>query len=263
MEKQIINSVQEKVKQADMVLVGIGEEFEETAFLQGKKRYADICGEIARTGKQWVVPYVNYLFLKEDEKLKQAYREILHLLQGKNYFVMTYCMDGIIFQTDIDKERLVEFCGSWRYFTCGEAACPQPTKKESEELYTSIEACVKGEESWDQLKSPVCEEYHVPYEFNSLYSEHFEEPLYKENWDRYLKWLQGTLNKKLCILELGAGMRNLNTIRIRFEKVAELNLKSELIRIHESFSQLPAGLDGRGTAIRQNAVCAMAEFGKI
>ena len=113
------------------------------------------------------------------------------------------------------------------------------------------------------MKAPVSLKTCQPCEFNTLYAEHFEEPNYKENWDRYLKWLQGTLNKKLCILELGAGMRNLNTIRIRYEKIAELNLKSDFIRIHEYLYQIPAGLAERGTGIHKNAVYAMEELEKM
>lgn len=246
-----------------MVLVGIGEEFEDTGFLQENTNYGEVCRKIAEAGKQWVVPYVNYLFLKEDERLKQAYETILHLLADKNYFVMTYCMDGILSSMDIDKSRLVEFCGGWRFFTCEEAGEAQPGEEETEALYADIASCVRGEKSWSQLKCPVCKENGSPYEFNSLYSAHFEEPQYKENWDRYLKWLQGTLHKNLCILELGAGMRNLNTMRLRFEKIAELNVKSELIRIHEHLYQIPAALNGRGIGFQKNAVYAMEEFPKI
>ena len=211
-EANSLMEIKEKIQAADMVLVGIGEEFEDEAFLQEKENYAEICGKIAEAGAQWVVPYVNYLFLKEDTRLKKAYEGLTSLLQGKNYFILSYCMDGLLSEQELKPDRMAEFCGNWRHFT------GEPEENEKIALYREIEACVRGEKSFRDLKAPVSLKNCQPCEFNTLYAEHFEEPNYKENWDRYLKWLQGTLNKKLCILELGAGMRNLNTIRIRYEK---------------------------------------------
>lgn len=256
-EANSLMEIKEKIQAADMVLVGIGEEFEDEAFLQEKENYAEICGKIAEAGAQWVVPYVNYLFLKEDTRLKKAYEGLTSLLQGKNYFILSYCMDGLLSEQELKPDRMAEFCGNWRHFT-GESE-----ENEKIALYREIEACVRGEKSFRDLKAPVSLKNCQPCEFNTLYAEHFEEPNYKENWDRYLKWLQGTLNKKLCILELGAGMRNLNTIRIRYEKIAELNLKSDFIRIHEYLYQIPAGLAERGTGIQKNAVYAMEELEKM
>ena len=256
-EANSLMEIKKKIQAADMVLVGIGEEFEDEAFLREKENYAEICGKIAEAGAQWVVPYVNYLFLKEDTRLKKAYEGLTSLLQGKNYFILSYCMDGLLSDQELKPDRMAEFCGNWRHFT------GEPEENEKIALYREIEACVRGEKSFRDLKAPVSLKTCQPCEFNTLYAEHFEEPNYKENWDRYLKWLQGTLNKKLCILELGAGMRNLNTIRIRYEKIAELNLKSDFIRIHEYLYQIPAGLAERGTGIQKNAVYAMEELKKM
>ena len=41
---------------------------------------------------------------------------------------------------------------------------------------------------------------------------------YQKQWEKYTKWLQGTLNKKLCILELGVELNLPSIIRWPFEK---------------------------------------------
>ena len=81
-EANSLMEIKEKIQAADMVLVGIGEEFEDEAFLQEKEIYAEICGKIAEAGAQWVVRYVNYLFLNEDTRLKNSYEGLTSLLQG-------------------------------------------------------------------------------------------------------------------------------------------------------------------------------------
>ena len=45
-----------------------------------------------------------------------------------------------------------------------------------------------------------------------------------DSWETYTKWLQGTLNRNLVILELGVGMELPQLIRFPFEKVAYLSL---------------------------------------
>ena len=44
-----------------------------------------------------------------------------------------------------------------------------------------------------------------------------------DSWETYTKWLQGTLNRNLVILELGVGMELPQLIRFPFEKVAYFN----------------------------------------
>ena len=84
----IVNSLELKkiLEEADMILVGIGEDFEEKRYLQERKEYCDCCGKIAQAHVEWVMPYVNRLFLKEDDKLRSAYQELAKLLEGRNYF---------------------------------------------------------------------------------------------------------------------------------------------------------------------------------
>ena len=71
----------------------------------------------------------------------------------------------------------------------------------------------------------------------------------EEGWEIYMKWLQGTLNKKLLVLELGVGLKYPDVIRFPFEKVTYFNQKAELIRVHDRLFQLPAELVGRGSSM--------------
>lgn len=72
-------------------------------------------------------------------------------------------------------------------------------------------------------------------------------------WDIYLKWLQGTLHKKLLVLELGVGLRYPDLIRFPFEKTVFYNQRAELVRIHDKLFQLPVELKGRGISVEENA----------
>ena len=90
--------------------------------------------------------------------------------------------------------------------------------------------------------------------FNQITTPGYLEEGYLPQWEKYQKWLQGTLNHKLCILELGAGMEYPSVIRFPFERVAFFNQKSELIRVHGRLYQMTAELKDRGTPIQADPV---------
>ena len=72
------------------------------------------------------------------------------------------------------------------------------------------------------------------------------------DWERYRKWLSCTLNKKLCILELGVGFQYPSVIRWPFEKTAFLNNKASFVRVNSKFFQLSEELKGKAISIPQN-----------
>lgn len=254
--------IKKKLEEADMILVGIGEEFAETDFLDANAEYRQISMAAAKAGAQWVIPYVNHLFLKDDNHLKDAYGELAKLLEGKNYFVISTCMDGMFSETGVRLDRVVEPCGSCFRMQC-KKGCPDSVESSDERLLKQIAMCCESKNFTQMPDRPVCKSCGEPMECNSLYAEHYAEEGYREQWEAYTKWLQGTLNRKLCVLELGAGMMFAGVHRFRFEKIVGLNKKAELIRVHRNLYQLPEEIGDRGLGISQNAVEFMAQMKEV
>lgn len=166
------------IQEADMVLVGIGTEFNSRN--------------------------------QEKDTLMDAYRHLSGLLDRKNYFIVTLNTDDLIFDSELNEERIVAPCGS------------------------------------DSMGNVVT---------NSDYDESW----YLPQWEKYRLWLQGTVNRKLCILELGVGFEYPAVIRFAFEKIAYFNQKCRMYRIHEKLAQLTPEIRDRCTAVRQNAVEFLTE----
>ena len=251
--------IRKKLEEADMVLVGIGEEFAETDFLTDNPLYRQTCNVVAEAGAQWVMPYVNRFFMKEDSRLHKAYRAIANLLNGKNYYVISTCMDGMIADAGLREERVVEPCGTCFKMQC-KNGCPGSVQQTDEMLFKEAALFCEGRKKIGELALPVCACCGEPMVYNSLYAEQYLEEGYRDKWELYTKWLQGTVNRKLCILELGSGMMFAGVLRFRFEKIVGLNQKAELIRIHQNLYQLPEEIGGRGCGISQNAVEFMAQM---
>ena len=203
MEMKSKQKWKELIEENEYILVGVGEEWE-----------SDEMGE----------------------ELSEAYERLAGMLAGTDYFVVTTAMDGWIWKTDLDKNRIVAPCGNRNFLQCSAACC--------EEIWRREEAPEGGQ-------CPRCGASLVP---NTVEEKPYVEAGYLPQWKAYMTWLQRSLNRKLLLLELGVGFRTPTVIRWPFEKTAYLNQKSTFYRVHEKLFQLPDNLDGRGNAVAKNSV---------
>lgn len=202
MENEPVKDLKELINDSDYVLVGIGEEWESDG----------------RT-----------------EEILDAYGKLAGFLSGKDFFLVTTATDGLIYKTEIDKERIVAPCGDRNYLQCKNACCEKIWKKK-------------------EMPDAVCPECGAPLVPNTVDAKPYVETGYLPQWQAYMGWLQKSLNRKLLLLELGVGFKTPTVIRWPFEKTVYLNYKSSLYRIHEKLFQLPDNLEGRGHGIAENSV---------
>lgn len=225
-----IQKVRENIKGAELVLVGIGEEFS--------------------------LKETNGRFKKEEyEARKEAYQGLQKLLQDKNYFVVTLCTDGMIRQAGLKDERIVEPCGSYYRLQCADK-CTDTITVPDEELQNKIKDMFQGKEEKKNIERnlPDCAKCSKKLTWNTIEAENYAEEGYLEQWKVYTKWLQGTVNHKVCLLELGTGMKFPTVIRWPFEKITYFNNKARLIRIHSRLFQTTEEIKDRSTGIEYNPV---------
>lgn len=162
-------------------------------------------------------------------EIESTYEQLARLLADKNYFVVTTNTDDCILHSSITTDRIVAPCGSIHRFQCSKGC--------TEQIFDAKDAGI----------CPVCGAALCE---NTVKAEHYVEAGYLPQWNRYMKWLPGTLNKQLCVLELGVLMDFPTIIRFPFEKTTFINEKAFLIRINERLPQLSAELKGRGMSVR-------------
>ena len=73
-----------------------------------------------------------------------------------------------------------------------------------------------------------------------------------DKWDEYNKWLGRTLNRKLCVLELGVGLKYPQVIRWPFEKIVFINNKAKMFRVHNSLFQTTEEMGEKCIGIKAN-----------
>lgn len=218
--------------EVDFILVGVGEAFQNSfSELQIEEELRNtIFEEYAR---------MKYLDSQEKSEIDDAYDILAKLLKNKDYFLITLCNDDQIYRADLKKERIVAPCGSYHTLQC-EAVC-------TSDIYPAKAYLAEIE----QGKEPCCPHCGKKLVMNHIGVSRYSEEGYLTQWNSFTKWLQGTLNKSICILELGVGMKYPSVIRWPAEKITFLNQKAKLIRVHSSLYHLPEEIKDKGLSIQQ------------
>lgn len=180
----------------DMVLVGIGDEF------------------------------------NDNPDALKAYNILAEKLEGKNYFIVSLCMDDMIYSSNLSKDRIV---------------CPLGGKTKKQCPDGCDDLLFETEEEF----CPVCGKQLV---YNNVLAEKYVEKGYLPMWEKQRKWVVGTMNKRLFVLELGTSMKFPEIIRFPFEKITFLNEKARFLRVNNGIYQLTNEISKKGEGIKENSV---------
>ncbi|MBT9777637.1 hypothetical protein GPL15_14125 [Clostridium sp. MCC353] len=164
-----------------------------------------------------------------------SYEKLKAVLNGKDYFIVTTVTDGEIYESGLDPSRIVAPCGNETWRQCSKS-------------------CTKDIWEPGEIPDDICPHCGAPLIGNTINADQYIEEGYLPQWAVYTRWLTGTLNKKLLILELGVGFQTPTVVRWPFEKTAFFNQKSYMYRINEKFSQVTVELKDRAEAVSENSV---------
>lgn len=245
--QQYLDKMKKNIQEADLVVVGLGEEWNISLKEQSGERFQRLKEELAQFPQyQWLLPY--FYDKLTDDTLKKAYQSLFAMLEGKNYYVVATTVNKN-FVPFVKEDRFVMPCGTAQQM-CDEALSPssrQTAFLESLDRYLAGEICFQ---EIDFVKNEAGEE--IP--FNNIYASGYKEEGYLPAWNGYMQWLQGTMNRKTCLLELGAGLQFPSVIRFPFEKMAYFNQKAVCFRVNGHLYQLTEEMAERSVSIPVNAV---------
>lgn len=247
MYQNYLEDIKNNIQEADLVVVGLGEEWNISPNMQKSDAFVRIQTDLsAHLEYRWLLPYFYYKLT--DETLKKAYSTLFQLLEGKNYYVVATTSNRS-FVPFVYNERFVMPCGS-EEFMCDEALS---ASEGYPEFIQSLDAYINGESIFDEILF-VKDEADKVITFNNIYAPGYKEEGYLPKWSTYMSWLQGTMNRKTCLLELGAGLTFPSVFRFPFEKMAYFNRKAMCFRVHKSLYQLTEEMAERSKSIPVHAV---------
>lgn len=262
------DNILEEIANADMILAGIGEEFNRVNILREKEpAYQDIADVLENHNMKWILPaYQEYLRQKHNISVKDSLEKLAHLLKDKNYFIVSASTNPHIYEIPWKREQFVMPCGSSIYkqcSSCNDSDISKVTPREWEEMvmfFDKLDEQYRDEEKQAAIlhdmkgmlgNCRICNNENV---LNNVYYEKYNEASYIDKWKLYTKWLTGSINRKLVILELGVGMQFPTVIRFPFEKVTFFNQKAKMFRVNGTLYQMTEELKEKGISIPENAI---------
>ncbi len=196
-----------------------------------------------------------YIWINRYERQeRKVYRDLLRLLQGKDYFVITTNVDHQFHLAGFDKERLFYTQGDYGLFQCS-VPCRQKT-------YDNEEAVKKMLEEQRDMKIPTaliprCPVCGSPMAMNLRCDGTFVED---EGWHaaraRYEKFLQEHRNRRILFLELGVGMNTPGIVKYPFWQMTSRNERAFYACVNLSDAYAPP-------EIRRRSLCISEDIGNV
>jgi len=179
---------------------------------------------------------------------QKVYQDLLCLVNSKkndnsnssNYFVITPNADGMFERYGFSEEKLYTIQGDFKYMQCAKPCTPNVwlTKPVIDEILpvTSKET----QEIIDSSKIPKCKYCGGKVALNVRGGNYFLEQPYAEQAKKFNEFIQFTAknNKKLVILEIGAGYNTPTVIRLRMENIALQHPSAKLIRVNFAHDEI-------------------------
>ena len=185
---------------------------------------------------------------------KPVYDDLLKLVQGKDYFVITTNVDHCFQKAGFDKKRLFYTQGNYGLFQCSEPCCQETF--ENEALIREMVIRQENMKIPTELL-PVCPHCGKPLTMNLRSDDKFVED---EGWhraaERYENFLRTREGGKILFLELGVGYNTPVIIKYPFWQMTAKNPSATYACINRGQAMCPQ-------EIEQRSICLDADISAV
>lgn len=182
-----------------------------------------------------------------------VYQNLLGLVQGKDYFVLTTNVDHCFQKAGFDKERLFYTQGDYGLFQCSEPCCQETFDNES-----VVKAMMEQQRDMriPSALLPVCPHCGKPLTTNLRADDRFVED---EGWHiaarRYADFLRSHDGMTVLFLELGVGYNTPGIIKYPFWQMTAKNSRAVYACVNFGEAACPQ-------EIKKQSVCINADIGQ-
>lgn len=188
--------------------------------------------------------------LNRMNKPLKLYQELLELVKGKEYFVITTNADGQFEIAGFDKNKIFAVQGDYSFLQC-EDGCHDKLYNNLSMVDDWLELTEDCEIPEDLVpKCPVCGKN---MEMNLRKDANFVQD---ENWykneKKYNDFLNKAKGKNIVLLEIGVGFNTPGIIRFPFEQLVYNDIKVSLIRINKDYPQTMLDIQNRSVLFNED-----------
>lgn len=185
---------------------------------------------------------------------KPVYSDLLDLVRGKDYFVLTTNVDHCFQKAGFDKKRLFYTQGDYGLFQCS-VPCRQETFDNEEIVRMMVDEQKDGK--IPSYLVPVCPHCGKPLTLNLRSDDRFAED---EGWHlaaaRYADFLRTREGQKILFLELGVGYNTPVIIKYPFWNMTDRNPRATYACVNYGEADAPE-------QIRDRSICVRGDVGEV
>jgi len=268
MQSSVVKQCAEFIQSAEAVIIGAGAGLTAAAGINytDTKKFADIFPGWVKKGfsmqyqlmgypywtqvEQWGYYTVHLDYVYYQQKINMLYQQLRRLIGDKDYFVMTSNVDQMFHKNGFDRSRIYSPQGSY-----GKIQCTEPCTNEVwdiEPFFHKMQQSLDTEEQvlTDEDAVPHCPNCGGTMFLNVRIDGSFIEAPYKNEYQRLMKWLGKNSNKKIVLLETGAGYSTPSVIRMPMENFASVLPNSTLIRVNMDHAEVPKEIEHKSISIQ-------------
>ncbi len=263
-----IRDAREKIKEADAILIGAGAGLSSAAGIdysgpEFRKEFADYIqkygfSDLYTSGfydfpteeERWTrwARHIRFTLLSREDM--PLYKELLRLVEGKDFFVITTNVDEQFRKAGFPSDHLFEVQGDYGKMQCS-VACHNRTY-DNTDIVNAINAHAH-DMTVDSKYIPVCPVCGGTMDVNLRINEYFvEDDNWHESAERYEQFVRRHINSRLVLLELGVGMNTPSIIRYPFERITFTDKHATLIRLNSGWPHGAGEISGRTIAFTED-----------
>ena len=200
------------------------------------------------TPEEYWAYWSRYIFVNRyTDAPEPVYADLLRLVDGKDYFVITTNVDHCFQKAGIDRNRL--FCTQGDY---GLFQCSEPCRRQTWSNETVIRQMAAGQKDRKIPSAliPVCPYCGRPATVNLRSDDRFVE---NADWhagaERYVAFLRAGRGRKVLYLELGVGYNTPGIIKYPFWRMTAENPRATYACINRGEAACPADIADRSVCI--------------
>lgn len=227
-----IEKLKKAIEKADAIIIGAGAGLSASAgFVYGGERFKKYFSDFAEkygfqdmytggfypygTPEEYWAYWSRYIFINRYmDAPKPVYQDLLKLVKGKDYFILTTNVDHCFQKSGFEKHRLFYTQGDYGLFQCSEPCCQETF--DNELIIRQMIEQQKNMRIPSELV-PICPHCGKPFTVNLRSDDRFVED---EGWhqaaERYNIFLRRHQNMHVLFLELGTGYNTPGIIKYPF-----------------------------------------------